>query len=64
MKANDIDDDLTHIIIHKISACTEELRCSKCDMPWLWSGEKFLFKYCPNCGAKFDRTKDEYKPNK
>ncbi len=35
--------------------------CSHCGSPWLCNdiGEPVLSPYCPNCGAKMDRTEVE-----
>jgi hypothetical protein len=41
----------TTLIIRKMD-CIEELKCDKCRMAWLWSGDLFIFNYCPYCGAK------------
>lgn len=41
----------TSIIIREMDSFNE-LRCSKCGKAWLWSGDLFIFNYCPNCGAK------------
>lgn len=41
----------TSIIIREMGSFNE-LRCSKCKKSWLWSGDLFIFNYCPNCGAK------------
>ena len=41
----------TTLIIRKLGSF-EEVRCSNCKQVWLWSGELFIFNYCPECGAK------------
>ena len=41
----------TSITIREMGSFNE-LRCSKCGKPWLWSGDLFIFNYCPCCGAK------------
>ena len=41
----------TTLIVRKMD-CIEELKCDKCRMVWLWSGDLFSFNYCPYCGAK------------
>ena len=28
--------------------------CSACHKYWIWAGEMYDFKYCPNCGAKME----------
>ncbi len=31
--------------------------CSACHKYWIWAGEMYDFKYCPNCGAKMEGIK-------
>lgn len=47
--------DITERKVGKWEKYGEDMQvCSACHKYWIWAGEMYDFKYCPNCGAKME----------